>query len=173
MRNLYQSTAANCMVFMTSSTDHVSGVAGATLTVTASKNGGIFGAMAPTVTDRGSGWYNLALAGGDTDTLGDLALHITATGCDATDMIYQVVAFNPYDASTLGLTGLLVPGTTVESGLTALNALKLIVASVAGKLSGAATTTITIRNAVADTKNRIVATVDADGNRSAITYDVT
>ena len=43
----------------------------------------------------------------------------------------------------------------------------------AAKLSGAATTTITIRNAVADSKDRIVATVDSDGNRSAITYDLT
>jgi hypothetical protein len=158
---------------MTSSTDHVTGVAGATLTITVSKNGGAFGSISPTVTDRGSGWYNLALAAGDTDTLGDLAIHATASGCDPTDTLYQVVAFNPYDAAALGLTGLLLPGTTVESGLSALNALKLIVSSVAGKLSGAATTTITIRNAVADTKNRIVATVDTDGNRSAITYDLT
>lgn len=37
-----------------------------------------------------------------------------------------------------------------------------------GKLSGAATTTVTIRNE-ADDGNRVVATVDADGNRSAIT----
>jgi hypothetical protein len=51
--------------------------------------------------------------------------------------------------------------------------LRLIAAANAAKLSGAATTTITIRNAVADSKDRIVATVDSDGNRSAITYDLT
>jgi hypothetical protein len=41
-------------------------------------------------------------------------------------------------------------------------------ATLAGKLSGAATTTITIRNS-ADTADVIVATVDTNGNRSAIT----
>ncbi len=61
----------------------------------------------------------------------------------------------------------------IESGLTVRQALRLIAAANAAKLSGAATTTITIRNAVADSKDRIVATVDADGNRSAITYDLT
>ena len=60
----------------------------------------------------------------------------------------------------------------VETGLTPRQAFRLMAAAVAGKLSGAATTTITIRNAVADSKARITATVDADGNRSAITYDV-
>jgi hypothetical protein len=61
----------------------------------------------------------------------------------------------------------------VETGLTLRQAMRLLLAAEAGKLSGAATTTITIRNAVADSKNRIVATVDADGNRSAVTYDLT
>lgn len=61
----------------------------------------------------------------------------------------------------------------VEEDLTVRHALRLIAAATAGKISGAATTTITIRNAVVDDKNRIIATVDGDGNRSAITYDLT
>jgi hypothetical protein len=61
---------------------------------------------------------------------------------------------------------------TVESGLTVRQAMRLIAASTAGKVSGAATSTVTIRNAVADSKDRITATVDSNGNRSAITYDV-
>lgn len=61
----------------------------------------------------------------------------------------------------------------VETGLTPRQALRLSVAADAGKLSGAASTTNTIRNAVADSKDRIVATVDSDGNRTAITYDLT
>ncbi len=60
----------------------------------------------------------------------------------------------------------------VETALTLREALRLIVAASAGKISGGATTTVTIRN-IGDTKNRIVATVDADGNRSAITTDLT
>lgn len=61
----------------------------------------------------------------------------------------------------------------IEVGLTPRNTLRLIVAAVAAKLSGGGTATEVIRNAVADTKNRISATVDADGNRTAITYDLT
>lgn len=41
-----------------------------------------------------------------------------------------------------------------------------------GKASGLNTTTATYRD-VGDTKNRIVATVDADGNRTAVTLDLT
>lgn len=61
----------------------------------------------------------------------------------------------------------------VETGLTFRQAMRLIAAAEAGKLSGAATTTIIIRNAIADSKDRITATVDASGNRSAITVDLT
>jgi hypothetical protein len=60
----------------------------------------------------------------------------------------------------------------IESGLTAEDAMKLISAATAGKVSGATGSTITIRSAVADGKDRIVATVDGDGNRTAIVYDL-
>jgi hypothetical protein len=61
----------------------------------------------------------------------------------------------------------------VETSMSVRNALRLIAAATAGKVSGAAGTTITIRSAYADDKDRIVATVDTAGNRSAITYDLT
>ena len=60
----------------------------------------------------------------------------------------------------------------VETGLTLRQAQRLLVAAESAKLSGAATTTIVIRN-FGDSKNRITATVDADGNRTAVTYDLT
>lgn len=59
----------------------------------------------------------------------------------------------------------------IETGLTLRQAQRLQVAAAAGKVSGAATTAVTIRN-VGDTKNRITATVDADGNRTAVATDV-
>lgn len=77
------------------------------------------------------------------------------------------------DAANEIADALLDRAAAVETGLTVRQALRLIAAANAAKLSGAATTTITIRNAVADSKDRIVATVDSDGNRSAITYDLT
>jgi hypothetical protein len=57
-----------------------------------------------------------------------------------------------------------VDGYTVEQTL------KLCLSALAGKLSGAATATVTIR-AADDSKARITATVDGDGNRSASTLD--
>ena len=92
MKTLKQSTAYNLMVLMIDSTDHIAGKAGLTLTITASKNGAAFASITPTVTDRGSGWYNLALTTVHTNTLGDLAVHITATGADPVDISLQVFA---------------------------------------------------------------------------------
>lgn len=77
------------------------------------------------------------------------------------------------DAVTEIATGMLDLAAGVETGLTLRQAMRLIAAASAGKLSGAATTTIVIRNAVADSKDRITATVDSSGNRSAITVDLT
>lgn len=54
-------------------------------------------------------------------------------------------------------------------GLTPKQALYLCLAVAAGKLSGAGTATEIIRN-YADTANAITATVDASGNRTAITF---
>lgn len=62
---------------------------------------------------------------------------------------------------------------TIETGLTLKNALRVIAAAAAGKLSGAATATVVIRNAAADDKNRVTATVDSSGNRSAVSLDLT
>jgi hypothetical protein len=66
----------------------------------------------------------------------------------------------------------LLDETDIETGLTLRQALRVVTAAVAGKVSGAETTTITFRNAQADSKDRIVATVDANGNRTAVTLDV-
>lgn len=57
-------------------------------------------------------------------------------------------------------------------GFTLEQTLKLCLSALAAKLSGAGTTTITIR-AADDSKSRITATVDASGNRSAVTLDAT
>lgn len=92
---LKQSTARNLLVFMTDSADHVTGKASLTLTITASKDGGAFAAISPAVTERGNGWYSLALTTAHTDTLGDLALHVTASGADPSDVREQVFAGLP------------------------------------------------------------------------------
>lgn len=69
-------------------------------------------------------------------------------------------------------TSVLDTADAIETGLTLRQALRLAAAALAGKISGADTSTVTIRNAVADDADRIIATVDADGNRTAITTDL-
>lgn len=59
----------------------------------------------------------------------------------------------------------------VEDSYSLRQALRLVLAALAGKVNGAASNTITIRD-VNDAIDRIVATVDADGNRSGVIYDV-
>lgn len=88
---LAKSTARNLMVFLTDATDHVTGLTGATLTVTLSKDGGAFSSISPAVTERGNGWYSIALTSGDTNTVGDLVLRATASGADPIDLREQVV----------------------------------------------------------------------------------
>lgn len=97
---LKQSTARSAVILMVGAADHVTGLASLTLTLTASKDGAAFASIAPTVTDLGNGFYKLALTTAHTDTLGDLALHITGTAADPTDLIYQVVLDLPGIAQT-------------------------------------------------------------------------
>lgn len=59
----------------------------------------------------------------------------------------------------------------VETGYTLRQALRLVLSALAGKVSGAGTTNVVIRD-VTDSKNRISAVVDADGNRTSVTKDV-
>jgi hypothetical protein len=58
--------------------------------------------------------------------------------------------------------------TTPFGTVTVADALRIILSAVAGKLTGADGTTVSIRDMM-DSKNRIVATVDSNGNRTAIT----
>lgn len=60
----------------------------------------------------------------------------------------------------------------IETGYTPRQSDRLILAAATGKLSGAATSTVTIRD-INDTKDRITATVDSNGNRTAVTKDAT
>lgn len=60
----------------------------------------------------------------------------------------------------------------VEGSTTALQWVRLVASVLLGKVSGAGTGTETFRD-LADTKDRVVSTVDASGNRTAVTVDGT
>ena len=98
-------------------------------------------------------------------TIGTCTTNTDMRGTDNAALATAVAALNDISVVDI-LAGGDVDGFTVEETL------KLVLASVAAKLSGAATTTITIR-AADDSKDRITATVDANGNRSAVTLDAT
>ena len=118
------STARNIMVLLVDSTDHVTGKTGLTLTITASKNGAAFASITPTVTERGTGWYSLALTAAHTDTLGDLAIRCTGTAADPADVREQVFTLLPGELVTLAAvthTGAVIPTVSAVTGLTAAN----------------------------------------------------
>lgn len=133
------------------------------------------------------GWANASAAGVVTVTatryaVGELAGEVTPytelSPESLATAVWNAIAADNNDTGTMGekLNGAGSAGNpwteTIETGLTAAQAMRLITAALAGKISGADTTTVTIKNAVADNADRIVATVDDAGNRTAITYDL-
>jgi hypothetical protein len=100
------STSRPLLFLMVDSSDHLTGKTGLSPSVTISKNGAAFGAPAGAVTEVANGWYKVAGNATDSNTVGALLLHATATGADPTDEAYDVVGYNPHDAVRLGLTGL-------------------------------------------------------------------
>lgn len=79
----------------------------------------------------------------------------------------EIAALNDLTSAEVGDAVLDEP---VEGALTLRNAARLILAFTAGRTSGGSTPTVTFRDQ-ANTKDRIVMTVDADGDRSATVVD--
>lgn len=99
-----------------------------------------------------------ALVGGRMSSqVGAMAVGVVDAAALATDAAQEI--------------GTAVVATTVDGSYTVKQALQIAMGVLAGKVSGGATATVTIRD-VGDTRNLVVATVDADGNRSAITLSL-
>lgn len=161
----------------------IAGAANATLAATAALSGS--GTMSGTIGALGG--VTAALAGTGSLTAGNYATGtLTADILPYTELSPQSLAAAVWDAlaasyNTTGTMGEKLNGAgsagnpwteTIETGLNAAQAMRLITAALAGELSGAGTGTVTIRSAVADDANRIVATVDDDGNRTSLTLDL-
>jgi len=86
------------------SIDHITGATGKTPTVTLSKNGGSFGAATGAVSEIANGIYALAGNATDRNTLGELRIHVTATGCDPVDMVVDVTTGDPFASASVDLT---------------------------------------------------------------------
>jgi hypothetical protein len=122
-------TARHLFFLMIDSTDHISGKAGLSPTVTLSKNGAAFASPAGAVTEISSGWYKLAGNATDENTAGPLLLHATGTGADPCDAIFEVVAYDPDDSVRLGLTALPNAAAGANGGLPTGNASGQVVVS--------------------------------------------
>lgn len=117
---------------------------------------------------------NTSHVGGTLQTAGDLAaLLATIASYVDTEVSSLVTAVAALPSASANATALLDLADAIEVGLTVRNSLRLQSAALAGKLAGAGGTSVTIRNAIADSKDRITATVDSSGNRTAITTDLT
>ena len=98
----------------------------------------------------------------------DTAAILLDTGTDG--VVVAAASKSGYTLSAEGVTAIWAE--VIEGTITAVQAIRGILATAIGKISGAATTTVVIRDA-SDTKARITATVSAEGNRTAITKDLT
>lgn len=99
------STGRPITFLLVSSSDHVTPQTGKSPTVTLSKDGGAFGAASGAISEIASGLYALAGNATDRDTLGELVIRATATGCDDVMIACVIVATDPFDGN-LGLSNL-------------------------------------------------------------------
>lgn len=114
-------------------------------------------------TSMTGGDYYATLDATDTDTVGPLKIRVSMSGALTVTLMCYVYEPAVYDA-------LFPAGAGDIDGFTPEQTLKLLLAALAGKVSGGGTTTVAIR-AADDSKTRITATVDSSGNRSALTLD--
>lgn len=150
-------------VFLAS--DHISPALGLGMSPKLSKNGSAFNDPSGSpgdIFELANGWYGLNLYAVDTNQLGDLIIRMTNPSADPAEVVCQVV---PTVSAGMALTDVVEPGWTVQ------DVLKMSLAALAGPTTFDPTGVI-FRNP-AQTRNRITATVDIDGNRSAMTYDKT
>ena len=149
-----------------------------------SLDGAAFGDCTNEATEIGTtGIYTLALTAPEMNA--DLVVVQTKTSTSgaktAVNVIYTSSSLNDELATAAAVaalndvsaTDLLDAADAVETGVTPRQAMRLALAVLAGKLSGGGTATEVFRNAVADAKDRVTATVDAAGNRTAIATDLT
>lgn len=189
-----ESTASYRTIFLLAANSvddsaYTSGLSGADLKI--SKAGAAEASSAGTATHLGGGLYKYEFTTGEVDTLGAISVRISKAGVWGDVVTGQVVAFNPNQAASLGLSNLdaavssrvaqasyEAPSTLltypdgIETGWTLQQALRIALAVLAGEVSGAGTGTEVFRN-ITDSKARVTSTVDTSGNRTAVSYDKT
>lgn len=105
------------------------------------------------------------------DTIAGVTTVGSVTGNVGGNVVGSVGSVGSGVTLTAGAIDAILDETIGDGTLTLRQLLRVMAAALAGKASGAGTTTMTFRS-VADTTDVIVATVDADGNRSAVMLTV-
>jgi hypothetical protein len=93
------------------------------------------------------------------------------TGMAQVSLEVQLSAIDMQDTTQIP-TSVMDLSNGVETSWTLRQAMRIILSAMAGKASGLGTTTAAFRD-MADAKSRISATVDSNGNRTAVTLDAT
>lgn len=132
------------------------------------------------VVEAGNGRYWYPATAAELDTLGKALLIVDKTDVFAEDTTILVVPWDPYSATSMGLSNLDAPVSTglldladgIETGLTPRQALRLLCAIVGGLTTGAGTASEVFRAAVSNAEPRATVTITG-ANRTAITYDLT
>lgn len=119
------------------------------------------------------GWYRCQINATDTGTLGRLIVQVRESGALVVWREFQVIAQDVWDMKYLnGLSDISddILATTIEGSENWLEVMRYLLAFVGGKANGGGSSPVNFRDQ-ADSKNRIAMTVDADGNRSAVSLD--
>ena len=117
------------------------------------------------------GWYSCPLNTTDTSGSGLLQLAVHVAGALPVWDSWMVVPSNVYDSITgtdlLEVSGSSILTETIDGSYNFKQVLQIMAAVMAGRVSGGNTSTITFRD-LGDGTNRVVATVDSNGNRTNI-----
>ena len=105
------------------------------------------------------------------DGVKDAVILLRGTGF-VIDPIEFEITVTDNQSSTAAADALLDRANGVETGWTIRQILRVLSAVLGGKMSGGGTSTVVFRN-VTDAKDRVTATVDSNGNRTALTIDAT
>ncbi len=117
------------------------------------------------------GWYRLDLPNATIASGRFVAIHLKgATNMAPLPIEIELTATDNQSTTAAG-TNMLDLASGVEASITLRQAMRVLLAAAGGKVDGAASTTVHLRDQ-ADTLNRITATVDSSGNRTAVTLNL-
>lgn len=184
-----ESTAARRTVYFTAvntadDSAYTSTLSGADIQV--SKAGGAESNSAGTATHIATGLFKYVMTAGECDTLGEVSIRLAKSGVYNDVRTVNVVPWDPYSASSLGLSNLDATVSSrsshtvanvwdvadgVETGMTPRQALRLLCAVLGGQTEGADTNSEKFLAAVAAHKIRATVTL-VGSDRSSVAVDL-